>query len=160
MEAKINLDQFSYSRVVTGLRNIADKVPENARKTMRRAAERIVKKAKLYVPEDSGALMESIRLEASYGTRGRLQINVVVGGEGSVTVSGREISLDRYAAIIHEAYESMLVYGPGERTLEKMAANPGKVGSRFLTRAAAEEETILQRDMVQSITDTIKSEGL
>lgn len=151
------LNDASYSKVVTGLHNIGIMVPENARKVMRRAAERIVRNAKLYVPEETGALKESIRLEASYGIRGRLQINVIAGGQSVINANGRLISLDQYAGIIHELYDDMK---PGPRTREKMAANPGKVGARFLSRAAAEEESRLQRDLIASVTQTIKSEGL
>lgn len=156
MNAHIRVDDFSFNSVVTGLHNIGIKVPENARKTMRRAAERIVINAKIYVPEDTGALMNSIRLESSYGTRGRLQINVVAGGQEVINANGRMVNLDQYAAIIHETFNEM---NAGTRTLQKMAANPGKVGARFLSRAAAEEEGRLQNDMVVAITQTIKSEG-
>ena len=154
MKAEFVLNDVTFSHVVTSLENIARKVPDNARKTMRRAAERIVRQAKLYVPEDTGTLMNSIRLESSYGVRGRLQINVVAGGAGYATPKGRP--LDQYAAIIHELYDEL---APGPRTLEKMAANPGKVGARFLSRAAQEEEGAIQDHMIEAITQVIKSEG-
>lgn len=157
MKAEFKLDDFSFSRVVTGLNNIGVKVPTNARKTMRRAAERIVRNAKLYVPEDEGNLMNSIRLESSYGVRGRLQINVVVGGQTVISAKGRVINLDQYAAIVHELYDEMQA---GDKTRAKMAENPGKVGARFLSRAAEEQVGVLQSDMIETITQTIKAEGL
>jgi hypothetical protein len=158
MNARFKINDASWSRVVTGLHNLASRVPENARKTMRRAAERIVQKAKLYVPEETGLLMESIRLESSYGARGRLQINVVAGGPQQIMRKGRMITLDQYAAIIHEHFDEM---EPGDRTLEKQALNPGlDIGSGFLSRAAQEEQTKLGRDMIAAVTTTIKTEGL
>jgi hypothetical protein len=161
MRPSFSINEASWHRVEVGLKNIAARVPDNARKTMRRTAERIVRKAKMYVPEDTGALMESIRLEVGYGPRGRLEIRVVVGGEGEIMVNGRTINVDQYAAIIHEHYESMLVNGPGDRTEEKMALyGRDKVGSRFLTRAYDEERTLLDRDMIEGVKQIIKSEGM
>jgi hypothetical protein len=158
MNGGFKLNYASWSRVVTGLHNIGTHVPENARKTMRRAAERIVRRAKLYVPEETGVLMNSIRLESSYGFRGRLQINVVAGGQEEIMRNGRMINLDQYAAIIHEHYDHM---EPGDRTKQKMAENPGVlIGAGFLKRASEEEQPTLNRDMIAAVTKTIKSEGL
>jgi len=149
-----------FGRVLLALRNVADRVPANARKTLRRTADRIVKVAKDYVPEDTSALMNSIRAEYTYADRGRLQVSIVVGGQAEVLVRGRLVNLDQYATIIHEHYEDMLVYGPGERTEEKMARFPGKVGSKFLTRAYEENRALLDRDLITTPQDIIRQEGL
>ena len=158
MKGGFIVDAVSWGRVELGLKNIAFLVPDHAARTMRRVAQRIVNKAKDYVPEDTAALRDSIRLDAIRGNFGRLEITVIVGGQQIVNAEGRSIDLDQYAAIVHEAYENMLVYGPGERTLEKMEQFPGKVGSRFLTRAAEEEAKTLDRALIEGITKIIKSE--
>lgn len=156
MKVEMNLDELAYRRVQMGLKNIAEKVPSHASRAMRRAAMRIVNRAKLYVPEDTEALKDSIRLEAARGARGRLEINVIVGGMEVINVRGRQVNLDQYAAIIHEAYDSM---EPGKKTLEKMELYPGKVGAGFLTRAAEDERETLSRNMIEEITRLIQSEG-
>jgi hypothetical protein len=154
MKFGLSVDESSWRSARLKLRNFATLIPSNARKTMRRAAERIVKKAKLYVPEDTSALMDSIRLEVSYGARGRLQIDVVMGGTTHVTVNGNVIFVDQYALLVHEHYEDFVV-NPSPKTLAKMAANPGKVGSGFLLRAAKEEEDVLRKDMIIGIQSVI-----
>lgn len=159
MKGSFLVDAASWSRVELGLKNIAYSVPNHAARTMRRAAERIVKKARDYAPEDTAALVNSIRVEESRGARGRLELRLIVGGGEPVSVNGRMVNLDQYAAIVHEAYENMLVYGPGERTLEKMARFPGKVGSGFLTRAAEEETPALDYALIEGVRSIIKSEG-
>lgn len=137
------------------LRQIGERAVDGASKQMRRAANNIVKTAKEYVPEDSGALKNSIRVESDRtGINGRLQIDVVVGGQivdrdnGEVFMA--DVNLDQYAIIIHENYEA---YKPGPRTLAKMAGpNGDKVGSHFLSRAAEEEEEKLQRQMFNLVS--------
>ncbi len=117
---------------------------------MRRAASNVVETAKEYVPEDSEALKNSIRIESDRaGINGRLQIDVVVGGQTVDRDNGEvfmaDVDLDQYAMIIHENYEA---YEPGPKTKAKMAGvNGDKVGSRFLSRAAEEEEKKLQKQM-------------
>jgi hypothetical protein len=143
------------SSVMLQLRNIAEKVPDKARKTMHRAADRIVKEAKLNAPVDDGELEDSIRKEIEYERRGRLKIDIVMGGWV------RGVNVDRYAVIIHENYEGMLKHGPGKNTLAKMAANPGRfIGSKFLTRAGDKEKDKLMGDMIVAVQRGIKeSEG-
>lgn len=153
MRARISIDKASWARAQLELRNVAKVVPSNARKTMRRAAERIVRRARIYVPEDTGELRDSIRIEATYGERGRLQINVVAGGDIVVNAQGRTITLDQYAAIIHEHYDQ---FEPGPRTVEKMRQYPGLVGGFFLDRAAEDEREKLERDMIEGVTNAIR----
>lgn len=161
MKASFAVDRSSWGHVEVALRNIALKVPNHASRTMRRAAARMVAKAKMYVPEDTAALMESIRVEEGRGARGRLQLNLVVGGETIVNARGKSINLDQYAEIIHENYEAILVYGPGDRTQEKMDMyGADKVGSGFLTRAADEERASLDREMIDGIKKIIKLENM
>ena len=63
-------------------------------------------------------------------------------------------NIDQYATIIHENYEQ---FKPGEKTLAKMAANPGKVGSHFLTRAAMDNEEPLNRNLIEAVTHILSS---
>ena len=141
-------------------RNIADKVPDAARGQMRRSAARIVEEAKLNTPEDDKLLVQSIKILKDYGTRGRLQIDIVAGG-GEVLGPDGMVNLDQYAALVHENYESGVAYknGPGARTLRKMARNPGRIiGSGFLTRAADAEEPKLAKKMITVLQAAIDEE--
>lgn len=140
--------------VRTELRNIAQRVPDAARKTMHRSAETIVEEAKINVPEDYGYLKDSIRILKDYaGPNGRLQIDIVAGGQTVFSMrDGRDIDLDSYAAIIHENYESLK---PGAKSRAKMARYPGRVGSRFLARAAEAEQSKLGQKMIQAVQGTI-----
>lgn len=155
MKAGFNLNDASWSRVEVAFKNIAAKVPAHAARTMRRAAQRIVNLAQIYVPEDEALLRDSIRLEASKVNR-RLHIKVVVGGQQVINAAGRVINLDQYAAIIHERYDE---FKPGKRTQEKRLAHPGAhIGERFLTRAADDESAATERAMREAVTEIIKTE--
>jgi hypothetical protein len=143
--------------VQTQLRNIARKVPEESRKVLVRKAEQIVALAKIMVPEDTGALMESIRIERGYERPGgRLYINVVVANKVITLENGREIDLNQYALIIHETYSSMK---PGKTTIAKQRSNPSViVGEKFLTRAADRIGPTINPDMYQVIDQVILGE--
>jgi len=140
-------------KVSLDLRHLGERVQENARKQMHRSAERIVKEAKINVPEDWGALKEAIHIEKSYGTRNRLQIDIVVGGDQLYESRHGWVDVQQYAWIIHEHYEQ---YEPGKRTKKKMAEYPGRVGSKFLTRAAEDENKKLANKMVGVINEVVK----
>ena len=159
MRPRIKLTGLSAVR--TELRTLADRVPDTARKTMHRSAEIIVETAKAYAPEDTGNLVESIRIIKDYaGMNGRLQIDIGIEPRGELfSASGTWITheqFNRYSILVHENYESVAdVNGPGPKTLQKMAHNPGKVGSGFLRRAAGEEEHKLAEKTIAAITKVI-----
>lgn len=135
--------------VMFKLRNLGTKVPENGRKVMHRAADRIVRQAKINAPRLEGNLEDSIRKVVSYGERGRLQIDIVMGG----TING--VNVDEYALEMHENYEA---YRPGPGTREKMAQNPGAIiGSKFIERAVDEEREKLMNAMIAGIRETIRT---
>ena len=158
MNASLKLDDVSFSKVVLSLRNISVRSSDHAARTMRSAAERIVKRARLYVPEDTEALKNSIRLQESRGARGRLQIDVIAGDQTVVNVKGRMIDLNQYAAIIHEQYSSL---EPGQKTQIKRLQNPGvHIGEGFLTRAQEDVGKSLSREVIVGITNIIKTEGM
>lgn len=143
----MNVKGFDNVRIA--LNSFGRRVHEGARGAMRRSGPRIVERARLFVPEDTEALKNSIRIEKVYGDRGRLQLQVVAGDATVIEANGREINLDSYAAIIHEAYGLMQ---PGERTLQKMRDNPGvHIGEQFLTRAAEQEAETLREKIVEII---------
>jgi hypothetical protein len=157
MNGAFKVDELSFRRVEVGLKNIGERVPNHASRAMRRAANRIVKKARIFVPEDTQALKDSIRVETSRGVRGRLMVSVIAGGQEVITIKGRQVNLDQYAAIIHEAYSEMT---PGEETLKKMELHPGvHIGEGFLSRASDEEGDVLRQNMIEDFTKIIKSEG-
>lgn len=138
-------------------RNIALKVPENARKVMHRGAEKAAEMARKMTPEDTQALVDSIRVEAGYQQNsGRLYINVIVANKIVTLPSGRTLDLNTYALIIHETYSSM---NPGDGTLAKMAANPDVIiGEGFMTRAADAVRPKIEQEMIQVVQQTIRGE--
>lgn len=137
------------------LRNTSRRVTDAARSAMLRAADRIVKLAKLQAPHDTGALEESIRIERTYGERRRLQIDIIAGGNVMVESQGRMIDLNQYAFEIHERYEEIHPK-PGRNTLAKMQANPGvQIGSGFLSRAVAKERAKLETYLIDAIDRAI-----
>jgi len=133
------------------LRQFGNKAVDHAARQMRSLAEKVEKKAKDYVPEDSEELMKSIRTVTDRGgIRGRLRLEVVVGGRTvelhrSAHADRLDVDLDQYAWIIHEDYESMK---PGKKTIAKMErVGRDKVGSGFLRRAADEERKNLRKQL-------------
>lgn len=150
-----------FGAVKTMLRNTARRVPDVARGQMKRSAKRTVDLAKIMAPEDEGNLSDSIRIEKTYGDRGRLQIDIVVGNRSVTTVDGKVIDLNSYALLVHEAYETAVATkSPGPKTLQKMAENPSiKIGSGFLTRALEKEMDLLGPAMIEAIKEIIKEEG-
>lgn len=147
--------------VQAAFRNIAKRVPDNARSQMKRSAQRVVDLAKEMVPEDEGLLRDSIRIEKSYGTRGRLEIDVVAGKALATKANGRVIDLNQYALMVHEAYETAIApNGPGPNTLAKMRTSKEKVGSGFLKRAILKEQDSFDRVLVESTQDVIEGESL
>lgn len=145
----ISMKIFNAGTVITELRHDAERVVDTARGSMRRAAARIVKEAKLNTPVDKFNLEESIHIERSTEEgSGRLQLDVVAGG----VVHG--VNVDEYALGVHENYDEE---HPGEGTIEKRAANPGRhVGGHFLSRAAEAEEIGLAQRMISDITKVIE----
>ncbi|QWY82998.1 putative tail component protein [Rhizobium phage RHph_X66] len=146
--------------VRTELRTMATRVPEGARKTMHRSAQIIVEQARKYAPEDTGNLVRGIQIIKDYaGANGRLQIDVgIMMPPDAFSASGTpltEAQFDRYVTLVHENYES-IIQNPGKRTQQKMGENPGKVGSGFLTRAAAEEGQKLEAKTIAAITQIIR----
>lgn len=139
------------------LTNIARRVPDESRKVMLRKAEQIAALARKMVPEDTGALMESIRVEKGYQANGgRLYVNVVAANKVVVLPSGRQVDLNDYALIIHETYGSM---NPGERTLQKQRENPGiKVGEKFMTRAADQVRPTVAPEIYRMVDQIIQGE--
>lgn len=128
--------------MITRLRNIAKKVPDHARRTMNNAADKIVVRAKLFCPRDTGALEDSIHKEVVSESNQRLAINIVAG-EGLA-----------YAVMIHENYDDD---HPGPNTAAKREANPGvDIGSHFLTRAVEEQKAKMEKMMIEAVTSAIE----
>jgi hypothetical protein len=140
---KSSIKIHGLDQIHAALRHAGQRVSDTARKTMHAGADAIVRDAKLNAPVDERNLEKSIRKEIAYGFRGRLEIDVVVGG----FVNG--VNVDHYAALIHEHYSSMK---PGPGTIAKQAANPQHlVGEKFLERAVRDNRTRLERDLVQAV---------
>ncbi|SER25931.1 Bacteriophage HK97-gp10, putative tail-component [Faunimonas pinastri] len=140
-----------FDQLVIALRHAGERVEDKARKTMRRGADKIVKTAQLYAPVDKHNLEDSIHKEIGYERRGRLKIDIVMGGE----VNG--VNVDRYALLVHENYSSLK---PGAGTIAKRMANPGVyIGEKFLERAMADSEAKLKNAMISAVAEEWTLEG-
>lgn len=149
---KANLKIKGFDTFQAMIRSIAEKVPDKARKTMHRVADRVVTEAKLNTPVDEFNLEDSIRKEVSYASyRGRLVIEIKVGG----MMNG--VNVDKYAMLVHENYEGAVApNGPGRRTKMKMGNNPGRyIGSKFLSRALEAERYRLNPEIFAEIQRVI-----
>jgi HK97 gp10 family phage protein len=125
------------------MKELAGRVPKQGRKILERGAEKIVKEAQLNAPVDKHNLEDAIHMEKGYEGRGRLKVDIVVGGEV------RGVDVDRYAMLIHENYEGM---NPGKGTIKKREANPGRyVGGKFLERAVDDMMPKIQKQMAEAI---------
>lgn len=150
------------SSVKATFRHVGERVVDSARKMMHSSADKIVKEAKINAPVEEYRLEESIRKVVSYGERGRLQIDIEVGGD----VDG--VNVDQYAAIIHENYESIISDTPKdasgnirrEATKIKQRKYPDHyVGGKFLDRAAEPYKSKLKDRMAALVTEIITEEN-
>jgi hypothetical protein len=140
---KAGLKVYGCDELAGLMKELAGRVPKQGRKVMDRGADKIVKEAALNAPVDKHNLEDAIHKEKSYEDRGRLKIDIVVGGEV------RGVDVDRYAMLIHENYEGM---NPGKGTLAKRAANPGRyVGGKFLERAVDDQMPKIIKQMTEAI---------
>lgn len=127
------------------LRNTDLKVHENARKTMHRAADRIVATAKKMAPVDEHNLEEAIVKQVGYeDKRRRLAIDIVV----LPSVNG--VRVEDYAAYMHNGE-----YNLGEKSQAKQAGQPEKVGPGFVDRAADREQERLRNVMVAAMKESV-----
>ena len=125
------------------LKNVSEKVSKNASRIMHNAADKIVSEAKLNTPVDKYNLEQSIKQNLKYEYRGRLAIDITVGG----FLNG--VDVDLYAASIHEGYDDNK---PGKGTIIKRNANPGRIiGRHFLSRAAEDQEGKMGKEMIEGI---------
>jgi hypothetical protein len=140
---KAAMKVYGCDELATLMKQLAGRVPQQGRKIMDRGADKIVKEAQLNAPVDKHNLEDAIHKEKSYEDRGRLRIEIVVGGEV------RGVDVDRYAMLIHENYAGMK---PGPGTLAKQSANPGRViGEKFLERAVDDQMPKIQAQMSAAI---------
>lgn len=140
---KAGLRVYGCEELAGLMKELAGKVPQQGRKIIDRGADKIVKEAQLNAPVDEHNLEDAIHKEKSYEGRGRLKVDLVVGGQV------RGVNVDQYAALIHENYRSM---NPGAGTLAKRAANPGRyIGEKFLERAVDDNMPKLIKQMSEAI---------
>jgi hypothetical protein len=151
---KASMKVYGCDELAALMKQLAGRVPKQGRKVLERGAEKIVKEAQLNAPVDKHNLEDAIHMEKRYEGRGRMAVDIVVGG----TVRG--VDVDRYAMLVHENYEAMLrvvrkdgtAGGPGPGTLAKRAANPGRyVGEKFLERAVDDTMPKIQTQMAAAI---------
>lgn len=140
---KPSMKATGFDQLYLALNHAAARVKDGARKQLHAAADSILREAKLNTPVDKHNLEESLKKEVDYGYRGRLQIQIVMGG----FVNG--VNVDQYAAEVHENYDDE---NPGEGTKEKRRANPGRhVGRKFLERAMQENQDRIRRGMLSAV---------
>lgn len=159
MKARIEVDHESWGRVTTMLRNLGPKVDSNAARAMRRAAVRIQERAQNYTPVDEGDLEASIRIVEKRGKRGRLEIDIVMGGDQHhvTKANGQSVNLDSYALLVHEAYSTMK---PGPNTIAKRTIyGEDKVGEKFMDRAFADDDGAAYHDVLEAVQEIINREG-
>jgi HK97 gp10 family phage protein len=134
------------SETVLSLRNIGERVAENARKTMHRAADKIVERARLMAPVDEGNLEEAIQKDIKYeGKRNRLAIDIVIMD----TVNG--VNVADYATYMHEGS-----YNLGPLSQAKQASTGVTVGPGFITRAGEEQKIKLEAAMIGAVNEGTK----
>lgn len=153
MEIRTKVRHEDWGRVELYLTNTEARVRDNAARSLRRSAERIAKRAKTYTPEDTGDLMNSIRVEAKRGRKNRTEYTIVMGG---MIGAERGIDLDQYAYIVHEFYDLMPT---GAGTAAKMEIYGDKVGAHFMTRALRDDGELAQHDMIQAVETAIRDGG-
>ena len=140
---KIGIKMTGFDQLYAALGHTAERVSDTARKQMHRGADTIVKEAQLNAPVDKHNLEQSIRKEVDYGFRGRLQIQIIMGG----FVNG--VNVDEYAVEVHEHYDDE---HPGKGTQKKREQNPGRyVGAKFLERAVKEQQDKLTKGMISAV---------
>lgn len=154
--------------IAANFRYSAEKVPDGARKAMHRLADKVLKEARLNTPVDTFNLEKSIVKKVSYGGRGRLQIDIEVGGKmlDGVVIDAkknrnlskqqrkRRVNVDQYAAMIHENYSSMK---PGDGTIAKRLANPGRyVGEKFLERALKDNKQPIYEGIFRAVMNSLR----
>jgi HK97 gp10 family phage protein len=151
---KMGMKIYGCDELSSLMKQLGDRVPKQGRKVLDRGADKIVQEAQLNAPVDKHNLEDAIHKEKNYEDRGRLKIDIVVGGQV------RGVDVDRYAMMVHENYEGMLRVvrkdgtpgGPGPGTLAKRAANPGRyVGEKFLERAVDDMMPKIQKQMAAAI---------
>lgn len=140
----IRMKATGIAQNILRLRNIGDRVKENARKTMHRQADKIVDIAKQMAPVDEGNLEDSIRKRVGYEASSRLAIDIEIS-------TGLNARLDVYATVMHEGR-----YNLGPKSVEKQGRVPYRVGRRFLVRAADEVRGKLNKQMIDAIEDVIE----
>lgn len=144
---KVSVKTSGFDQLYAALNHASERVSDTARKHMHRSADLVVREAQLNAPVDKHNLEESIKKEVNYGFRGRLQIQVVMGG----FVNG--VNVDEYAVEVHENYDPNndgVRVGPG--TWAKRLANPGRyVGRKFLERAVKDNENRIMKGMISAV---------
>ncbi|QIG69079.1 putative tail component protein [Rhizobium phage RHph_N1_15] len=141
----IDMKVTGVKETVLRLRNIGQRVHENARKTMHAAADRIVETAKKMAPVDEHNLEEAIVKRVGYeGTRRRLAIDIEI----LPVVNG--VRVEDYATYMHEGN-----YKLGPKSQVKNDTQSETVGRGFLTRAGELEEDKLNARMVSVINEEI-----
>lgn len=131
------------------LENFAEKSSEGARFAMERGAKKIQKLAKDYAPIDEGNLEDSIKVQSkSEGIRRRKVFDVFIDESSEGT---RASTVEQYAYVMHEGH-----YELGEKSkLKDVAVGPGKVGPKYLSRAAEDLSDEIKADVLANVSKRI-----
>lgn len=121
------------------LQNIRGRTTAALRAEMLKAAQDTAALAKDMAPEEYGDLQTSIDVKEQASASHRYHVSVIAGG-----TSKAGIDVSRYAAIMHENYESILSDPETIERKERKERRTGQiVGSKFLTRALDETDKTL-----------------
>lgn len=110
-------------------REVDRRFREAAAEEIELGAKRIAALARMYAPQDTGALMKSIRAQRVHDGRAT-RWRIKVGG----TIGGRDVT--EYALAVHEGYSTNRPsWSLGRKSREKAARLGVSVGPRYLLRA-------------------------
>lgn len=130
---------FNKGKVLTSLRALNERLTQEAHAGAQRTAERAEELAKEYVPEDTGLLKETIRIERIGDRPSRRGYRLIVGSDDLMSnpkYPQKMIKTSDYARLVHEDYWSSVAILPGMITAAKINTyGPARVTEGFLRHA-------------------------
>lgn len=115
---------FNKGKVLSSLRAYNEKLDQATRQGAKEAVERAQRLAKDYVPEDTGMLSDSIRIQRIGDRPSRMGFRLIVGDDELVEHPEYPMRMVRtadYARLVHENYWSQVATAPSPITQQKIA---------------------------------------
>lgn len=131
--------QIKKGVVASSLKLMSEQVSSDVHEAMKATAERAVELAKDYVPEDTGALKDSIDYVRVGDRPSRRGYRLTVGSAEPMPNPRnplKTITTADYAKLVHENYWSSVAILPSDKTAQKIITHgPAKVTEGFLRHA-------------------------